>query len=98
MAFFQIIEYQTAKPEEMDRLLDRWLSATEGKRTATRGVIASDRDAPDSYVNIVEFPSYEDAMRNSEMPETDQFAKELFGLCVGEPKFRNLDVRREENF
>jgi hypothetical protein len=32
--------------------------------------MASDRDRPNRYVTIVEFPSYEAAMENSRRPET----------------------------
>jgi hypothetical protein len=43
----------------------------------------------------VEFPSYEEAMANSELPETAEFAARLMELCDGPPTFRNLDVLRE---
>ena len=33
-------------------------------------MLTRDRDRPNTYVDIVEFPSYEDAMKNSELPET----------------------------
>ena len=48
------------------------------------------------YVQIVEFPSYEEAMANSELPETGEFAAKLATLCDAPPTFRNLDVTREE--
>ena len=63
--------------------------------TATRGVQAQDRDRPNTYVQIVEFPSYEEAMRNSELPETGEIAGRLAELCDGPPTFRNLDVTRD---
>ena len=64
MSFIQIIEFTTSRAGEFDALLDEWLERTQGKRTATRGVQARDRDRPNAYVQIVEFPSYEDAMAN----------------------------------
>jgi hypothetical protein len=96
MPFIQIIEYQTSKIEELTAALDGWLEATKGKRAATRGVQTKDRDATNTYVQIVEFPSYEDAMANSNLPETSEFAARLASLCDGPPTFRNLDVLREE--
>ena len=48
------------------------------------------------YVQIVEFPSYEDAMSNSNLPETAAFAERLGKLCDGPMEFRNLDVRSIE--
>jgi hypothetical protein len=93
--FIQIIEYKSSRIEELDAALDGWLEATKGKRAATRGVQTKDRDTIDTYVQIVEFPSYEDAMENSNLPETSEFAAKLTSLCDGPPTFRNLDVVRE---
>ncbi len=55
-----------------------------------------DRGAINTHVQIVEFPSYEQAMANSHLPETSAFAGQLTALCDGPPTFRNLDVLREE--
>ena len=95
MSFLQIIEFTTSRAGELDALLDEWLEKTEGKRTATRGVQARDRDRADTYVQIVEFPSYEEAMANSELPETAEVAARLAELCDEPPTFRNLDVARD---
>jgi hypothetical protein len=96
MSFIQIIEYKTTRIDELNAALDGWLAKTQAKRAATRGVQTRDRDAADTYVQIVEFPSYEDAMANSNLPETGEFAAQLAALCDGPPTFRNLDVLREE--
>ena len=96
MPFIQIIEYTTSRIDELNAELDGWLEATKGKRAATRGVQTKDREAANTYVQIVEFPSYEDAMANSKLPETSEFAGKLASLCDGPPTFRNLDVLREE--
>jgi quinol monooxygenase YgiN len=93
VSFIQIIEFTTSRADELDALLDEWLERTEGKRTATRGVQARDRDQPNRYVQIVEFPSFEEAMANSELPETAEVAARLAELCDGPPTFRNLDAR-----
>jgi hypothetical protein len=95
VSFVQIIEFTTSQAGEVDSLLDEWLERTEGKRTGTRGVTARDRDRPNTCVQIVEFPSYEEAMANSGLPETAEFAARLAELCDGPPTFRNLDVVRE---
>ena len=96
MKFVQIIEFTTSRYDEIDKLMDEWMSATEGKRTPTHEISARDRDQPNTYLQIVEFPSYEDAQRNNELPETGDFAGRIGALCDGPPKFRNLDVVREE--
>jgi hypothetical protein len=67
-------------------------SEDRGERKAQRGTFTKDRDRPDTYVQVVEFPSYEDAMANSELPETASFAERLRALCDGPLLFRNLDV------
>jgi hypothetical protein len=94
--FMQLIEYTTSKFDEITKITDEWLAATGGKRTATRTVITKDRERPDTYLDIVEFPSYEEAMRNSDMPETREAAERWQKLCDGPMTFRNLDVVRDE--
>lgn len=97
MSFIQIIEYRTSRIEDFNAVLDEWLQATKGKRTGTRGVQTKDRDAQNTYLQIVEFPSYEAAMANSNLPETSDLSSKLMSLCDGPPIFRNLDVLREED-
>ena len=94
MAFIQIIELTTNRFDEVQALMDEWVERTQGKRKAQRGTLTADRDRPDTYVQIVEFPSYAEAMENSNMPETSDFAERITKLCQGPMSFRNLDVRR----
>jgi hypothetical protein len=96
MTFVQIIEYETTRTDEMDQLLDEWMRATEGKRTVTHELHARDRDDPTHFVDIVEFPSYEQAMRNNDLPETGSMARRMRSLCSTEPRFVNLEVLRDE--
>jgi hypothetical protein len=98
MAFIQIIEVTTTRPQEIQELVQEWSARTEGRRTAYRATFTADRDRPGTYVQIVEFPSYQEAMANSGLPETVEFAEKLAGLCDGQPAFRNLDVRRVDEF
>lgn len=92
MGFVQIIEFRTSQPDELKALGDQWLAATEGKRTMQRELVCADRDDPGHYVEIVEFESYEAAMRNSELPETTEIAGKMAALCDGPMRFLNLDV------
>lgn len=55
--------------------------------------ITADRDNPGRYCIIVEFDSYEEAMRNSNDPETGRFAEQMGKLLDEPPVFHNLDVR-----
>lgn len=97
MAFIQIIEITTTRPEEIQSLMDEWVTKTEGKRMTSRSTLTADRDRPNTYLQIVEFPSYEEAMANSSVPETGEFAERLVELCDSPPAFRNLDVRRVDD-
>ena len=92
MAFVQIIEFRTTKIAEMRTVGDEWEKATEGKRKAGRRVLCQDRDNPERYFNVVFFDSYEDAMENSALPETDSFSTKMMSFADGAPSFYNLDV------
>jgi len=94
MAFVQIIEMTTTKVAEIEGLMNEWMAATAGRRSASRSLLTKDRERPDTYVQVVEFPSYEEAMANSALPETTAFAEKLSALCVSGPAFRNLDLVR----
>jgi hypothetical protein len=95
MKFVQIIEYTTTKPDEVQAVVDEFLASTPGERDG-RGMTTKDRDRPNVYCQIVEFPSYEVAMKNSESPETKALAEKMMKLADGPPTFRNLDVTFEE--
>jgi quinol monooxygenase YgiN len=90
--FVQIMEFQTSRTDEMDAVEEEWRKATEGKRTLSRELKAQDRDRPGTYVVIAEFPSYEAAMKNNDLPETQKIAEQMAKLAEGGITFRNLDV------
>ncbi|MEV6105319.1 hypothetical protein AB0M28_11475 [Streptomyces sp. NPDC051940] len=92
MKFVQIIEYETDRAQEVSQVFDDWMQATEGKRTMTRDCHTQDRDKAGHYVDIVEFPSYEKAMLNNDLPETQRTADRFRALCTSEPRFVNLEV------
>ena len=97
MKFMQVIEYRTSQFDEVNKLVEAWLAQTEGKRTVAQGFTGRDREEPDKYVDIIVFPSYEEAMRNSDLPETQALAGKMVSLCDGEVTFHNLDVVRDDN-
>jgi steroid delta-isomerase-like uncharacterized protein len=96
MTFVQLIDCRTSRFDEMNRLMDTWVEQTKGKRTATHSVIGKDRSDGSHFIEIVEFPSYEEAMRNSNLPETDKIFQEMVALCDEMPTFTDLDVVRDE--
>jgi hypothetical protein len=95
--FIQVIEFETDRIDEGQQYVDEYRAATEGKRTARRGILTKDRDKPNHYVNLVFFDSYESAMKNSEMPETQELSAKLMKIAKGEPKFYNLEVLKDED-
>ena len=95
MRFIQFIEFETDNIDAFQAEIDKWAEESADWRTATHFTLCADRDRPGSYVHIVEFPSYEEAMKNSNDPATSEFAKEMGALLEGPPKFYNLDVRHE---
>jgi hypothetical protein len=95
MEFMQIVEVPTDDVESVLALDEEWMQKTEGQRTARRQWICQDRDRPGTVVMLVEFPSYEAAMQNNDLPATGDIAIGLERLAGAQPGFRNLDVIRE---
>ncbi|MGP9019126.1 ester cyclase [Streptomyces sp. BR1] len=96
MTFAQIIDFKTERFSDLDQLMDQWIELTKGKRTASHNVIGKDRSDASHFVEIVEFPSYEEAMANSNLPETNRIFEEMVALCDGMPTFTDLDVVRND--
>ena len=96
MPFIQILEYETSRFDEITAAVDEYREATKGKRVTARARVGKDRERANRYVTIVEFESYEEAMRNSELPETNALAEKLQKLASGPPTFTNLDVVYDE--
>ncbi|WP_137993897.1 ester cyclase [Streptomyces vilmorinianum] len=96
MTFVQIIDCKTSRVDDLNRLMDKWVEQTKGKRTATHSIVGKDRSDASHVVEIVEFPSYDVAMRNSQLPETDRIFREMVALCDEMPTFTDLDVVRDE--
>ncbi len=96
MTFVQLIDCRTSRFDEMNRLMDMWVEQTKGKRTATHALVGKDRSDASHFVEIVEFPSYEEAMRNSNLPETDRIFQGMVALCDEMPTFTDLEVVRDE--
>jgi quinol monooxygenase YgiN len=96
MTFLQIMEVETDDFEGLERLHEQWLAESDGQRTVTREWVTRDRDDPNRYVMIVEFPSYEAAMRNNDLPATARIAEGMARLATSPPQFRNLDLVRAD--
>jgi plasmid stability protein len=97
-AFVQLIEFDTDRPAEWDAIVARWVKAIGAARTTRWSLVAADRERTGRHVAIVEFPNYEQAMRNSAHPATGAFLTELRSISAGEPRFRNLDVLASDTY
>jgi hypothetical protein len=86
--FAQVIQGKTSKPEELDAALNRWLKDLAPNATgwlgSTSGVTEDGR-----AIAVVRFESEEDARRNSDRPEQDQWWSETAKLFDGEASFRD---------
>ena len=89
--FVQIIEITTSRIDEVEALVDE-MRAGGGPLPMVRAMRTADRDRPNHYLSILEFSSYEEAMENSNRPETTEMAQKMAALCDEPPTFRNLDV------
>jgi hypothetical protein len=92
MAFIQIIEFRTTDIDAARRVNEDWWQATEGKRTVRREMLTRDRSDPTRYFAIVSFDSFESAMENSALAETQAAADLYIKATDGEPVFYDLDV------
>ena len=90
--FIQIIEFKTSRFDEVQKLSDEMSSREPGETDPTRVTVSADRDRPNTYITIAEFPSYEIAMKNSNRPETSEFSAKMAELCDGPATFYNLDL------
>lgn len=93
--FVQIIEFTTSRIDEIKQMNDQWRES-HPEIGPQRIVVTADRDRGNTYVSIVEFEDYEEAMRNSQDPTTGEWAAKMSSLCDGPPSFRNLDVVMSE--
>jgi hypothetical protein len=97
MSFVQLMEYQTKNPQDVQRLHEEWKQVTQGKRNARRLMLTQHHGEPDRFCELVFFDSYEDAMRNSELPETKEFAHKIQGAVDGDITYFDLDVVDEQS-
>lgn len=95
MSFVQIIDVHSKQFDALREGDEEWFTQTEGKRKLTRSLVGRDRSDPDRYVILAFFDSYEDAMANSALPETQHFAKQFQELADQPISFIDLDVVSE---
>ena len=99
MKFVQIIDFETERIDEMRELAHETQRRFEGRSGGpTRRLVLKDRSQANRYLVVIEFDSYEDAMRNSDDPETTKFAEQMAALCTRPPSFTDCDVQEMTDF
>lgn len=96
MKFVQIMEVTTDNFDEFEALHEQWLAATEGQRTTELEWVLHDRDNPNRYVIVVQFPSFDEAMKNNDLPATAEIAQKMNELAAAPTIFHNLDLVRTD--
>jgi len=94
MKFVQIIDFETERMKEMRELVQQAEQRTAGHSGGpTHRLVLQDRNTPNRYLVLIEFDSHEDAMRNSNDPETTKMAEQIAALCTRTPSFTDCDVQ-----
>jgi hypothetical protein len=88
------MEIKTSRFEELSALLDKMQAERGDTMLSTRAVFAADRDRAGYYFAIIEFNSYEEAMKNSNDPATHEVVQKMRTLLDEPPRYYNLDVVR----
>ncbi len=91
--FIQIMEFETAQIDELEALMKTFQKERGDSLLATKATITEDRARPDHYFVIVEFDSYEEAMKNSNDPVTSEYAEKITAMLKGPQIFHDLNVR-----
>ncbi|MFD7298780.1 hypothetical protein ACFV9W_36345 [Streptomyces sp. NPDC059897] len=94
MKFVQIIDFESQRFGEMRELLEAFEQRMQGTPGGpTHRMMLKDRDTTGRYLAVIEFESYEDAMRSNEHPEVAELNKQLSALCTRPPAFTNCDLK-----
>jgi hypothetical protein len=91
--FIQLIEYETNDVEAVEKAVQKFRDEHPDVMTSTTSRVAEDRDKPGTYISIVEFASYEEAMKQSGHPALSEFMQSSGPELMTNPRFRNLDVK-----
>ena len=92
--FVQIIEWKTSKLDGVMMAFNEDWRQRYPDMGPTRVMVTADRDNEGTYLTVVEFPSYEAAMKNNDDPATAEFAEHMKLFSDGMLMFRNLDLLR----
>ncbi|MFE6198531.1 hypothetical protein [Streptomyces sp. NPDC057838] len=93
MRFVQIIDFETERLDEMEQIFQEAGQRSAGRAGGpTRRTLLRDRANPRRYLALIEFDSYEEAMRNSDDPEIGRLAERVGALCIGDRVYTDCDL------
>jgi hypothetical protein len=92
MNFVQIASFHASDLDGFKEREEEWQRQTEGRRTLRRWQLLADHNDPTHFVSVNWFDSYESAMVNSALPETDAMAQWMAAKVTGQVEFTNLDA------
>ncbi|MFF9620954.1 hypothetical protein [Streptomyces griseosporeus] len=97
--FVQIIDFETDRIDEIRQLAEEANQQFAGREYGpVSRLVLKDRNQPNRYLVVIEFDSYEEAMRNSSDPDTGKFAERMAALCTRAPSFTDCDVQERTDF
>lgn len=92
--FVQHIRFKTSKINDVLMLMQQYdPTMATGNPNAW---VLRDRDNDDTYLASVVFSTAEEAMKNNDLPQTQEFAAKMMALCDGPAEFFNYDLIVED--
>ena len=100
MNFVQTISVRSDDPDALCELLRTWdeLQASADIMGYMGVHLLSDRENPGNYLIVAEFAvvdpdvtAADEAMRNNDRPETQEWARKLLDFIEGEPHYHHYD-------
>ena len=107
VGFSQMISLRTDHPDEIIKLIEEWddMQSQLDVMGYSGTHILSDRDDPRHYIIVAEFHSiepgvsaYEEAQKNNDRPETNEWARRMRELIDGEPEWTHFDELYRTDF
>lgn len=105
--FTQTISFRLDDPDLILEMMTRWdqLQATDDIMGYMGARVLADRDEPGRYMLVADFgvidpdvSAADEAARNNERPQTQEYAARLRAAAEAEPEFRDYDELYRTSF
>ena len=91
-SFTQHVVINSSDPEGLVELLRDWVRDEAPNAPGyLGGRVLAFRDKPGRYVIQADFATWEDAQKNNDRPQTQEWSQRLMTLIDGEPKYETRD-------